>query len=70
MSILNLKGERCANTNFTVAQGDSGGPAVATDSGVQLGIVSFGAGCARPGYPGVYTNIARVRRWIKRNAGV
>ncbi|CAH2092285.1 unnamed protein product [Euphydryas editha] len=51
-------------------QGDSGGPAVATDSGVQLGIVSFGTGCARPGYPGVYTNVARVRRWIKMNAGV
>ncbi|CAH2092300.1 unnamed protein product [Euphydryas editha] len=51
-------------------QGDSGGPAVSTDSGVQLGIISFGEGCARPGYPGVYTDVAKVRNWIKNNAGV
>ncbi|CAH2092298.1 unnamed protein product [Euphydryas editha] len=51
-------------------QGDSGGPAVATESGVQLGIVSFGTGCARPGYPGVYTNLARARWWIKIITGV
>ncbi|CAH2083327.1 unnamed protein product [Euphydryas editha] len=51
-------------------QGDSGGPAVATDSGVQVGIVSFGEGCARPGYPGVYIEVAKVRSWIETNAGV
>ncbi|CAH2092294.1 unnamed protein product [Euphydryas editha] len=51
-------------------QGDSGGPAVATDSGVQVGIVSFGEGCARPGYPGVYIEVAKVRSWIEMNAGV
>ncbi|CAH2092295.1 unnamed protein product [Euphydryas editha] len=51
-------------------QGDSGGPAVAIESGVQLGIVSFGAGCGQLGYPGVYTNVAKVRSWIKMNAGV
>ncbi|CAH2092299.1 unnamed protein product [Euphydryas editha] len=51
-------------------QGDSGGPAVATDSGVQLGIVSYGEGCGRPGYPGVYTDVTRVRSWIRMNAGV
>ncbi|XP_041972854.1 trypsin-1-like [Aricia agestis] len=50
-------------------QGDSGGPAVNNDH-VQLGIVSFGAGCARAGYPGVYTNVAKVRAWIKLNTGV
>uniref|UniRef100_A0A8D0ADB2 trypsin n=1 Tax=Sander lucioperca TaxID=283035 RepID=A0A8D0ADB2_SANLU len=40
-------------------QGDSGGPLV-TKSGstwVQVGVVSFGKGCALPGYPGVYTRM-------------
>lgn len=37
-------------------QGDSGGPL--DSDGKLLGIVSFGQGCARPNYPGVYTNVA------------
>lgn len=45
-------------------QGDSGGPLVRR--GIQYGIVSFGIGCARPRYPGVYTNIRRVNRWIRK----
>ncbi|XP_052738132.1 trypsin-1-like [Bicyclus anynana] len=51
-------------------QGDSGGPAVA--SSTQLGIVSFGVGCARPGFPGVYARVASpgIRDWIKDNSGV
>ncbi|CAH2092297.1 unnamed protein product [Euphydryas editha] len=51
-------------------QGDSGGPAVATDSGVQVGVISFGEGCAQPGNPGVYTDVAKLRSWIKINSGV
>jgi secreted trypsin-like serine protease len=42
-------------------QGDSGGPIFATDTAgqpVQLGITSWGEGCARPGKPGVYTELA------------
>ncbi|XP_028163849.1 trypsin-7-like [Ostrinia furnacalis] len=51
-------------------QGDSGGPAVNDATGLQVGVVSFGTGCARPGIPGVYTNVSSVRGWIKRNTGV
>ncbi|KAH0628521.1 hypothetical protein JD844_009831 [Phrynosoma platyrhinos] len=43
-------------------QGDSGGP-VACD-GVLQGIVSWGIGCALPGYPGVYTKVCNYIDWI------
>jgi len=42
-------------------QGDSGGPMVrqtATDAFVQVGIVSWGHGCAQAQYPGVYTEVS------------
>ncbi|KAL4703308.1 hypothetical protein ACJJTC_006671 [Scirpophaga incertulas] len=51
-------------------QGDSGGPAVDVASAKQVGIVSFGSGCARPGIPGVYTNVSSVRKWIRLVARV
>lgn len=41
-------------------QGDSGGPMFRKDDNdewVQVGIVSWGQGCARPDYPGVYTEV-------------
>jgi len=51
-------------------QGDSGGPAVWKGEGehffTQIGIVSWGQGCARGGYPGVYTRIGRYLEWIVR----
>jgi secreted trypsin-like serine protease len=48
-------------------QGDSGGPSVirAGDSHKQIGIVSWGEGCARPDTPGVYTRVSAVREWIE-----
>jgi len=47
-------------------QGDSGGPMTATDLGTRYlaGIVSWGYGCARPGYPGVYTEVSHFIEWI------
>ncbi|SDD29382.1 Secreted trypsin-like serine protease [Actinokineospora iranica] len=42
-------------------QGDSGGPMVRRDSAgnwVQVGIVSYGQGCARPNFPGVYAQVS------------
>ncbi|XP_050307976.1 uncharacterized protein LOC126744563 [Anthonomus grandis grandis] len=49
-------------------QGDSGGPLVIQNR--LAGVVSFGAGCARPGFPGVYASVPGFRAWIRTNAGV
>jgi len=46
-------------------QGDSGGPMIAKDTKDFTGITSWGYGCARPGYPGVYTNVRRFLGWIQ-----
>jgi len=51
-------------------QGDSGGPLACSDTGSTYlaGIVSWGYGCARPGYPGVYAEVSYHVDWIKANA--
>ncbi|XP_058808146.1 trypsin-1-like [Phymastichus coffea] len=49
-------------------QGDSGGPLVI--DGRQAGIVSWGNGCARKGYPGAYTEVAYYRDWISEKSGI
>ena len=43
--------------------GDSGGP-IFTQDGVQVGVVSWGFGCARPGLPGVYARVSGAYDWI------
>ncbi|HEY9473265.1 MAG TPA: serine protease [Mycobacteriales bacterium] len=52
-------------------QGDSGGPMVAAVGGrtVQVGIVSYGMGCARPGYPGVYAEVQSFSAEIASHLG-
>lgn len=54
----------CASASEKDAcQGDSGGPIVR--GRIQYGIVSFGVGCARKRYPGVYTNTRKLNKWIR-----
>lgn len=43
-------------------QGDSGGPLTHND--LQVGIVSWGRGCALAGYPGVYARVSALREFI------
>lgn len=52
--------------------GDSGGPLfIRTEAGtVQLGITSWGYGCALPYYYGVYTRVSSYRDWVLSQIGV
>lgn len=49
-------------------QGDSGGPIFASNHAggvIQVGITSFGIGCAEAAYPGVYTRVSRYNDWVR-----
>jgi trypsin len=46
--------------------GDSGGPLVDA-SGTLVGLVSWGSGCARAGYSGVYTRVGNYISWVAQN---
>ena len=46
--------------------GDSGGPLLSNATvPVLVGITSYGKGCARPGYFGVYTRVSAYTDWIR-----
>jgi trypsin len=67
--------EICAETlGGDSCQGDSGGPLFGTVAGrvTQVGIVSYGLGCATPLFPGVYgeVNNSSIRDFIRATAGV
>ena len=70
---FNAPTEICAEElGGDACQGDSGGPlfgTLASGRRVQIGIVSYGWGCATPGFPGVYgeVNNRSITGFIKRN---
>ncbi|CAG0912668.1 unnamed protein product [Notodromas monacha] len=49
--------------------GDSGGPLVEIGTDKLIGIVSWADGCARPGRPGVNTQVSYFIDWITENRG-
>ncbi|XP_045463559.1 trypsin-7-like [Harmonia axyridis] len=69
---INIR-EICAGTTEggkDACLGDSGGPL--TLNGVQIGIVSWGRGCAQPNKPGVYASLyaKELRDFITKTTGV
>ena len=51
--------------------GDSGGPCLKSVRGkwVLVGIVSWGHGCGRDGFPGVYTDVMHFDSWLRMSCG-
>ncbi len=65
----------CAGTEeggLDSCQGDSGGPLAAYDTSdekYQVGLVSWGSGCAEAGWYGIYTRISAHADWLREHAG-
>jgi len=47
--------------------GDSGGPIVDASTGVLLGLVSWGQGCAEAGFAGVYSRLGNYVDYVNSN---
>lgn len=70
---INMIAAGVPNGGKDTCSGDSGGPLMVLDSSgenwVLAGITSWGTGCARPGYPGVYTRVSRFTTWVETHIG-
>lgn len=55
------------NGGIDSCQGDSGGPMIVNDTtnDLQVGVVSWGIGCAQIGFPGVYAEVPTYKTWIE-----
>uniref|UniRef100_A0A3P9HQL0 Peptidase S1 domain-containing protein n=1 Tax=Oryzias latipes TaxID=8090 RepID=A0A3P9HQL0_ORYLA len=57
----------CAGLTEGGKDSHSGGPLVSKNNDTrwaQAGVVSFGYGCAKPNFPGVYTRVSEYQSWI------
>ena len=57
-------GRGSGSGTIDACQGDSGGPLVLNGTSLLVGVVSYGNGCGRPGFPGIYTRVSAYAGWL------